>query len=220
MTKNTYYTIYFPAFSCTDDIFLSTSKAKLEQDYAGYLIEEHTENLLNRLRVINPNTPYSEDDFDAFKDYLLTLPSSEVLLLNGCYAKEVNYPHLNIPVRHQNNRTYELGVVAIADNAFDMIQLVNKETLTDEGKQAINRVLHRKNFHQIYWPELSTDKTFMVPVLWQSWGQVPVKATDLEDLKAKLSDSKFLANLPIPYNNGEYVEDSFTVDWDNDLFIP
>lgn len=200
--------------------FLSTSKAKLEQDYAGYLIEEHTENLLNRLRVINPNTPYNENDFDAFKDYLLTLPSSEVLLLDGCYAKEVNYPHLNIPVKHQNGETFELGEIAVADTSFDMIQLTNKETLTDEGREIINRVLHRKGFYQIYWPELSTDKTFMVPVLWQSWGRVPVKATDLEYLKAKLSNSKFLASLPIPYNNGEYVEDSFTVDWDNNLFTP
>lgn len=170
--------------------------------------------------MINPEVPYSENDFDAFKDYLLTLPSSEVLLLNGCYTKKVDYPHLNIPVKHQNGEVFELGEVAVTDNSFDMIQLVNRETLTDEGREIINRVLHRKDFYQIYWAEHSTDKTFLVPVLWQSWGQIPVKATDLEDLKTKLSDSNFLTSLPIPYNNGEYVTDSFTIDWDNDLFIP
>ena len=52
--KQHYYTIYFPAFSTVDEIFLFTNKKELEEDYANYLIEEHSDTIYDRTVSINP----------------------------------------------------------------------------------------------------------------------------------------------------------------------
>ena len=148
-----YYTIYFPAFSTVDEIFLSTNKKELEEDYANYLIEEHSDTIYDRTISINPNLKYSRDEFEQ---HLTTLPLNEVLLLEGSYIKEVNYPHLHISVEHPNGEKLKLGEIAIADTEFDMIQLVNKEILTMEDVNAINSCLQKKGFYQIPYTKFST----------------------------------------------------------------
>ena len=146
-----YYTIYFPAFSTVDEIFLSTDKKELEKEYANYLIEEHSDTIYDRTVIINPTLEYTRDEF---KKHLTTLPPNEVLLLDGCYVKEINYPHLHILVENKNGKKLELGEIAIADTEFDMIQLVNKEKL--EYIDGINSCLQKKGFYQIPYTEFST----------------------------------------------------------------
>ena len=53
-----YYTIYFPAFSAADEIFLSTDKKELEKYYANYLIEEHPDEIYDRTVSIHPTLEY------------------------------------------------------------------------------------------------------------------------------------------------------------------
>ena len=148
-----YYTIYFPAFSAADEIFLSTDKKELEKYYANYLIEEHPDEIYDRTVSIHPTLEYSKNEFEK---HLTTLPPNEVLLLDGCYVKEINYPHLHILVENKNGEKLELGEIAIADTEFDMCQIVNKETLTIEDLNNINSCLKQKGFHQIPYTELST----------------------------------------------------------------
>ena len=141
-----YYTIYFPAFSTVDEIFLflSTDKKELEKYYANYLIEEHPDEIYDRTVSIHPTLEYSKNEFEK---HLTTLPPNEVLLLDGCYVKEINYPHLHILVENKNGEKLELGEIAIADTEFDMCQIVNKETLTIEDLNNINSCLKQKGFH-------------------------------------------------------------------------
>lgn len=150
-----YYTIYFPAFSTVDEIFLflSTDKKELEKYYANYLIEEHPDEIYDRTVSIHPTLEYSKNEFEK---HLTTLPPNEVLLLDGCYVKEINYPHLHILVKNKNGEKLELGEIAIADTEFDMCQIVNKETLTIEDLNNINSCLEQKGFHQIPYTEFST----------------------------------------------------------------
>lgn len=151
--KQHYYTIYFPAFSTVDEIFLFTNKKELEEDYANYLIEEHSDTIYDRTVSINPTLKYTRDEFEK---HLTTLPPNEVLLLEGSYVKEINYPHLHILVENQNGKKLELGEIAIADTNFDMRQIVNKETITIEDVNIINSCLKQKGFHQIPYTEFST----------------------------------------------------------------
>ena len=151
-SKPQYYTIYVPAFSTVDEIFLSTDKKELEEDYANYLIEEHSDTIYDRTVIINPTLKYTKDEFEK---HLTTLPPNEVLLLEGSYVKEINYPHLHILVENQNGKKLELGEITIADTTFDMRQIVNKETLTIEDLNDINSCLEQKGFHQIPYTELS-----------------------------------------------------------------
>ena len=151
--KQHYYTIYFPAFSTVDEIFLSTDKKELEKEYANYLIEEHSDTIYDRTVIINPTLEYTRDEF---KKHLTTLPPNEVLLLDASYVKEINYPHMRILVENKNGKKLELGEIAIADTNFDMCQIVNKETLTIEDLNDINSCLKQKGFHQIPYTELST----------------------------------------------------------------
>ena len=148
-----YYTIYFPAFSAADEIFLSTDKKELEKYYANYLIEEHPDEIYDRTVSIHPTLEYSKNEFEK---HLTTLPPNEVLLLDGCYVKEINYPHLHILVENKNGEKLELGEIAIADTEFDMVQLVNKENLTIEYIDGINSCLQKKGFYQIPYTEFST----------------------------------------------------------------
>ena len=150
-----YYTIYFPAFSAADEIFLSTDKKELEKYYANYLIEEHPDEIYDRTVRIHPTFEY-EYSKNKFEKHLKMLPLKEVLLLDGCYVKEINYPHLHILVENKNGEKLELGEIAIADTEFDMCQIVNKETLTIEDLNNINSCLKQKGFHQIPYTELST----------------------------------------------------------------
>lgn len=150
-----YYTIYFPAFSAADEIFLSTDKKELEKYYANYLIEEHPDEIYDRTVSIHPTLEY-EYSKNKFEKHLKMLPLNEVLLLDGCYVKEINYPHLHILVENKNGEKLELGEIAIADTEFDMCQIVNKETLTIEDLNDINSCLEQKGFHQIPYTELST----------------------------------------------------------------
>lgn len=136
-----YYTIYFPAFSTLDEIFLSTDKKELE-DYANYLIEEHSDTIYDRTVIINPTLKYTRDEFEK---HLTTLPANEVLLLEVVMSK-INYPHLHILVENQNGKKLELGEITIADTTFDMRQIVNKETLTIEDLNNINSCLKQKRF--------------------------------------------------------------------------
>lgn len=152
-SKPQYYTIYFPAFSTVDEIFLSTDKKELEEEYANYLIEEHSDTIYDHTVSINPTLEYSRNEFEK---YLTTLPANEVLLLEGSYVKEINYPHLHILVENQNGKKLELGEIAIADTNFDMCQIVNKETITIEDVNIINSCLKQKGFHQIPYTEFST----------------------------------------------------------------
>ena len=147
-----YYTIYFPAFSAADEIFLSTDKKELEKYYANYLIEEHPDEIYDRTVTIHPTLEYSKNEFEK---HLTTLPPNEVLLLDGCYVKEINYPHLHILVENKNGEKLELGEIAIANTEFDMIQLVNKENLTLEYIDGINSCLQKKGFYQIPCTEFS-----------------------------------------------------------------
>ena len=75
------------------------------------------------------------------------------LLLDGCYVKEINYPHLHILVENKNGEKLELGEIAIADTEFDMRQIVNKETLTIEYIDGINSCLQKNGFYQIPYTE-------------------------------------------------------------------
>ena len=150
-SKTQYYTIYFPAFSTVDEIFLSTNKKELEEDYANYLIEEHSDTIYDRTVIINPTLKYTRDEFEK---HLTTLPANEVLLLDGSYVKEINYPHLHILV-DKDSEKLELGEITIADTNFDMRQIVNKETLTIKDLNDINSCLEQKGFHQIPYTELS-----------------------------------------------------------------
>lgn len=152
-SKTQYYTIYFPAFSTVDEIFLSTDKKELEEDYANYLIKEHSDTIYDRTVIINPTLKYTRDEFEK---HLTTLPPNEVLLLDASYVKEINYPHMHILVENKNGKKLELGEIAIADTNFDMRQIVNKETLTIEDLNDINSCLEQKDFHQIPYTELST----------------------------------------------------------------
>ena len=148
-----YYTIYFPAFSAADEIFLSTDKKELEKEYANYLIEEHSDTIYDRTVIINPTLEYARDEF---KKHLTTLPPNEVLLLDASYVKEINYPHMRILVENKNGEKLELGEIAIADTEFDMILFVNKENLTIEYIDGINSCLQKKGFYQIPYTEFST----------------------------------------------------------------
>ena len=150
-----YYTIYFPAFSAADEIFLSTDKKELEKYYANYLIEERPDEIYDRTVSIHPTLEY-EYSKNKFEKHLKMLPLNEVLLLDGCYVKEINYPHLHILVENKNGEKLELGEIAIADTEFDMIQLVNKENLTIEYIDGINSCLQKKGFYQIPYTEFST----------------------------------------------------------------
>ena len=149
-----YYTIYFPAFSAADEIFLSTDKKELEKYYANYLIEEHPDEIYDRAVTIHPTLKY-EYSKNEFEKHLTTLPPNEVLLLDGCYVKEINYPHLHILVENKNGEKLELGEIAIADTEFDMIQLVNKENSPLEYIDGINSCLQKKGFYQIPCTEFS-----------------------------------------------------------------
>ena len=149
-----YYTIYFPAFSAADEIFLSTDKKELEKYYANHLIEERPDEIYDRAVTIHPTLKY-EYSKNEFEKHLTTLPPNEVLLLDGCYVKEINYPHLHILVENKNGEKLELGEIAIADTEFDMIQLVNKENLTLEYIDGINSCLQKKGFYQIPCTEFS-----------------------------------------------------------------
>ena len=149
-----YYTIYFPAFSAADEIFLSTDKKELEKCYANYLIEERPDEIYDRTVTIHPTLKY-EYSKNEFEKHLTTLPPNEVLLLDGCYVKEINYPHLHILVENKNGEKLELGEIAIADTEFDMIQLVNKENSPLEYIDGINSCLQKKGFYQIPCTEFS-----------------------------------------------------------------
>ena len=78
----------------------------MEEDYANYLIEEHSDTIYDRTVIINPTLKYTRDEFEK---HLTTLPPNEVLLLGGSYVKEINYPHLHILVENQNGKKLELG---------------------------------------------------------------------------------------------------------------
>lgn len=49
------------------------------------------------------------------------------------------------------------------------------------------------------------DKTYKIPVTWQSWGIMSIEADSLEDAKEKA-----LGDAPLPEAN--YVEDSIEID--------
>ena len=54
-------------------------------------------------------------------------------------------------------------------------------------------------------------KEFKVSVSYQVYGTVTVEAENLEDLKGKLQDSDFVADMPLP-DEPNYVDDSYEVD--------
>lgn len=223
-----YYSIYFPghpADRAYDTAFLSTDKKELEKEYADYLIEGHLGYLIDQYNKLcesanNPTAMITTDDADtlyAFAQRLHEAGPAEVFALDCSYVKEVDYPHFHIPIVNKDGETIELGQFTIKyGRDIDAVLILNKPKLTSEDEQIINDFLKRKNYNQIDWQIHNPKTTFMVPAVWKAWGRVPVEATDIDDLKAKLKDPEFIANLTAPQDSDHYLDDSFEVDWEGD----
>jgi len=223
-----YYSIYFPglpAESAYDTAFFSTDKKELEKEYTTYLVEEHLGYLIDQYNKLcqsanNPTAMITADDADAlhvFAQRLRDADPAEVFTLDRSYVKKIDYPHFHIPIVDQNSETIELGQFVIKyGHEIDAVLTLNKPKLTSEDEQIINEFLKNKNYDQIDWKIHNPRKTFMVPAIWQVWGRIPVEATDIDDLKAKLKDPEFIANLTAPQDYDHYIEDSFEVDWEGD----
>lgn len=56
-------------------------------------------------------------------------------------------------------------------------------------------------------------KKFLVPVMFEACGWVPVVAENEEDLENKLKDARFVDRLPLPVD-WEYLDGSYEVDFE------
>ncbi|MGF7010555.1 hypothetical protein M2146_001079 [Lachnospiraceae bacterium PF1-22] len=59
---------------------------------------------------------------------------------------------------------------------------------------------------------------FDVPVTYESWGLVKVKANSKSDLLRKLNNPDFIAKMPLPVNP-EYLDESYRIDFDSDVLM-
>lgn len=57
-------------------------------------------------------------------------------------------------------------------------------------------------------------KTYKVPVTYLSWGLVNVEAESKEDLMNLLKSKSYIDTMPVPVD-GEYVDDSYEIDFDS-----
>lgn len=59
-------------------------------------------------------------------------------------------------------------------------------------------------------------KKFLVPVVYQVWGEVEIEATSVEEARKKLADKNFVAEMRLP-EESHYLDDSYMIDEEGEL---
>ena len=59
-------------------------------------------------------------------------------------------------------------------------------------------------------------KKFLVPVVYQVWGQVEIEAESVEDARKKLSDPDFVDKMGLP-EEPSYLDDSYVIDKEGEI---
>lgn len=59
-------------------------------------------------------------------------------------------------------------------------------------------------------------KKFLVPVVYQVWGQVEIEAESIEDARKKLSDPDFVDKMGLP-EEPSYLDDSYVIDKEGEI---
>lgn len=59
-------------------------------------------------------------------------------------------------------------------------------------------------------------KKFLVPVVYQVWGEVEIEATSVEEARKKLADPDFVNKMGLP-EEPSYLDDSYVIDTEGEL---
>lgn len=80
-----------------------------------------------------------------------------------------------------------------------------------ESNQLFEIFLNRAELEAVF----KTQK-FLVPVVYQVWGEVEIQASSVEDARKKLADKNFVAEMRLP-DESHYLDDSYMIDEEGEL---
>ena len=129
------------------------------------------------------------------------------------------------------NKAMEKGIVLVAsEDSFEEFKVSDLNygnvfgSSEDYNVFCIKTRIHFKESNQIF--EIFLDRTeleavfkvqkFLVPVIYQVWGEVEIEASSVEDARKKLADKNFVAEMRLP-DESHYLDDSYMIDEEGEL---
>jgi hypothetical protein len=129
------------------------------------------------------------------------------------------------------NKVMEKGIVLVAsEDSFEEFKVSDLNygnvfgSSEDYNVFCIKTRIRFKESDQIF--EIFLDRTeletvfkvqkFLVPVVYQVWGEVEIEATSVEEARKKLADPKFVDEMGLP-EESHYLDDSYMIDEEGEL---
>lgn len=80
-----------------------------------------------------------------------------------------------------------------------------------ESGQLFEIFLNRNELEAVF-----KKQKFLVPVIYQVWGEVEIEATSVEEARKKLADPKFVDEMGLP-EESHYLDDSYMIDEEGEM---
>lgn len=81
----------------------------------------------------------------------------------------------------------------------------------EKSNQLFEIFLNRKELEAVFKAQ-----KFLVPVVYQVWGEVEIEATSVEEARKKLADKNFVDKMGLP-EESHYLDDSYMIDEEGEL---
>lgn len=129
------------------------------------------------------------------------------------------------------NKVMEKGTVLVASqNSFEELEASDLSygnvfgTTEDYNIFCIKTRINFEKSNQLFEFFLNRDELeavfkvqkFLVPVIYQVWGEVEIEASSVEDARKKLADKNFVAEMRLP-EESHYLDDSYMIDEEGEL---